>query len=787
MSIMNSNSTIAPAPENSPLIERENRLWQYVTEFCRREIAPHCERWEEEESIPREVFREAGKYGLLGMVAPLEFGGQAVRCETYARIIQEIASHHASIAIDIAVHNTLGVGHILHRGTQWQKETYLPRLIRGEALMAWALTEPNAGSDSSAMQTRAQETAKGWQLNGRKTFITGGSRADILIVMARSGTSAEGKSEISAFIAPGHQVRTIRRIRTYGMCASDTAEICLDRVDAELLGERGRGQVDSLALLDRGRIGVAMVGIGVARAALACAARYATQRTQFGKPISQFQAIQWMLSDSTTELEAAELLTLRAASLQDRGEETNRESAMAKLFASETATRICNRAMQIHGGRGYTRDYPIERYLRDVKLCEIAEGTSEIQRLVIARHVLKKVETEVASEPAPIILREAAPTDAAQIASLFQTTYEESSHPCKDLANIESTFQTGNDSWHVAVAGDKIVGCTSSRRHEWNGIYEMSRSVTLPEYRGNGLGTRLYVKSLEETCSRRDCDLTVGFPRTIAMYRLMSKNIQPALILVGHDGAMNVANGQREFHLAGLTPNGHEPVRRVVPRKSAIAASRFIAEEIVDPPGLESVSGDYPADCVVGPENGKAISVGGMTFHVNYDPSSPSQALEITGLTGANLTSAGIVRAFSELLQKFPDTRHMSAYVLIDKEPLIHGLASLGFAITAYLPAWHKACGRRYDALLLTRRIGTEAPVMHGTEEVIRKFDVAFAELSRNIAHAVERSTDTLVNRFSLVERELGIRVLPMLPSSRATTDLKPARDSHFMRSANPM
>ncbi len=732
------NTLQNPAPIRASTAERESRLWQNVREFCRRHVAPRCERWEAEECIPREVFETAGEYGLLGMMAPVEFGGQAIRCETYARIIQEIARHHASLAIDIAVHNTLCVGHILHQGTPQQQAAYLPRLIRGEFLAAWALTEPNAGSDSSAIQTQARETDGGWQVDGRKTFITGGSRADLLIVIARSGISAAGKSELSAFIVPGRQVRTIRRIHTYGMRSSDTAEIRLDRVEAELLGERGRGQADALSLLDRGRIGVAMVAIGVARAAIDCAAKYALGRAQFGKPIAQCQAIQWMLSDSATELDAAELLTLRAASLQDQGLETNRESAMAKLFASEASTRICNRAMQIHGGRGYTRDYPVERYLRDVKLCEIAEGTSEIQRLIIARHVLKQSEAQIASEPGPIVLREAVPAEADQIAALFRLAYQESSHPCKDTAYIESTFQTGRDFWYVAVAAGKVVACTCSRHHEWNDAYEMCRSVTLPEHRGTGLGTRLYVKSLEETCSRRDCDMTAAFPRTHAMYRLVSKGVRPPVVLVGHDGAMNIANGKREFHLAGVTSNGHEPLRRVIPFESALATSPFVQTEIIDRLGVESEQGDYPADYVVGPGTGEEVRVGDVCFQVQYDPASPSQALEITRVSGAILDSLSISQAIEQLLQSYSNVRHVSVYVLVDKEALIHELTSLGFAITAYFPAWHKAGGHRYDVVLLSRRTGTEEPVMHGTEEVIRKFNHAFAELGQAVADVVE-------------------------------------------------
>jgi alkylation response protein AidB-like acyl-CoA dehydrogenase len=265
-------------------------------------------------------------------------------------------------------------------------------LIRGEWLGAWALTEPNAGSDSRGIETAATETESGWEITGHKTFITQGRTADLLVVMASSGKTAAGKNEISAFLVPKDQVQPIRKIPTYGVRASETSELRFHRAKGELLGPRGRGQEQALAVLDHGRLGVAAVALGIAQAALDAALRYALQRRQFGQRIAEFEAIQWMSADASTALDAAELLSLRAAGLLDQGKNITKEAAMAKLFASEAATRIGNAALQIHGGYGYSRDLPLERYLRDAKICEIGEGTSEIQRLVIARQVFREVE-----------------------------------------------------------------------------------------------------------------------------------------------------------------------------------------------------------------------------------------------------------------------------------------------------------------------------------------------------------------------------------------------------------
>jgi alkylation response protein AidB-like acyl-CoA dehydrogenase len=375
----------------APLEERERAFLEQAIVFCRSHVAPACEQWEKEESLPREIFTQAGKAGLMGMMLSSEFGGRGLSFLAYAQVIIELARHYAALALDIATHNSLCIGHILFFGSEDQKRRYLPRLAGGEWLAAWALTEPQAGSDCGGMETTAVETQAGWELTGHKMFITQGRRADLLVVLARTGTTPNGAKELSAFLVHQEQVQVVRKIPTYGMKASDTAELRFNRAKAELLGERGHGRKQALILLHRGRIGIAALAVGIAKAAFDAARLHAVRREQFGHPIADFQAIQWMLADSATELDAAELLTLRAASMQDQGLKTPKESAMAKLFASEAATRICNRALQIQGGYGYSRDLPMERYLRDVKLCEIAEGTSEIQRLIIARQLLKEV------------------------------------------------------------------------------------------------------------------------------------------------------------------------------------------------------------------------------------------------------------------------------------------------------------------------------------------------------------------------------------------------------------
>lgn len=382
--------------ENEQLDDHSKLFLQKVRDFARTEVAPNTDKWEAEEDLPKSIFESAAKIGLLGMNAPKEFGGQAFSMLTSALAIVELAKYDAALALDIAAANALGLGHLLAFGTDAQKQKYAPRMISGEYLSAWALTEPNAGSDTAAMQTHAEKNAHGqWILNGHKKFITQGRKADVLVVMAVSGKNAQGKSEISAFLVEKSQVKPIRKIPTYGVRASETSEIKFENAHAELLGnEPAHGQAQALAILDRGRIGVTAVATGIAIAAFEAGLKYAMERKQFGKTLAELQSIQNLLADSAVELAAAEGLLLRAADLQARGFPTTKESAMAKLYSSEAGTRICNRSMQIHGGVGYSRDFPVERYLRDVKLCEIGEGTSEVQRIVIARQLVQQQKAE---------------------------------------------------------------------------------------------------------------------------------------------------------------------------------------------------------------------------------------------------------------------------------------------------------------------------------------------------------------------------------------------------------
>ena len=387
------------------LLQDENSLWrdhvsraetsflERVAEFGRVEVAPHVEGWEQAEELPRKIFQHAGRVGLMGVTVPKKLGGQGLGYVAYALAIRELARHHAALAIDIAAHNALSVGQIVRDGTSAQLKRVFPRLVNGEWIGAWALTEPEAGSDSAGVQTTATLRSGGsWELNGFKRYITLGRKADVLIVMAASGTSDQGKKEISAFLVEKSQVRPLRKVPTCGLRASETSELKFVKARGELLGVRGGGQAAALACLDKGRIGVASVSLGLARAALDAALKHAVTRKQFGKHLAEFQAIQFMLADCETELRAAEALVLQAAILATRGVRHARESSMAKLYASEAASRICNRALQIHGGYGYTRDIPVERYWRDARLGEIGEGSSEVQRIVISRALLKNVD-----------------------------------------------------------------------------------------------------------------------------------------------------------------------------------------------------------------------------------------------------------------------------------------------------------------------------------------------------------------------------------------------------------
>ena len=363
-----------------------------IRDFAEAEIRPHVMEWDEAQHFPRDVFRKLGDLGFLGVLFPEEYGGAGLAYGDYAAIVEELAAVDGSIALSLAAHNSLGSNHIFQSGSEAQRRRYIPKLASGEWLAAWGLTEAEAGSDASGTKTTAVRDGDEWVLNGSKNFITNASVAKLAVLMAVTNRAA-GKHGISAFIVdlenPG--IRVGKKENKLGMRASDTCTLVMEdcRVPADaLLGEEGKGFIDSMKILDGGRISIAALSIGIARGAYEASLRYAKERRQFGRPIAEFEAIQFYLADMATEIDAARLLTMRAAGVKDAGGEVTRYSAQAKLYASEVAVRATERAVQIHGGYGFIKDYPVEKFYRDVKLCTIGEGTSEIQRLVIARSLL---------------------------------------------------------------------------------------------------------------------------------------------------------------------------------------------------------------------------------------------------------------------------------------------------------------------------------------------------------------------------------------------------------------
>jgi alkylation response protein AidB-like acyl-CoA dehydrogenase len=379
----------------STVVSAERRaIIQTVREFCDAEIRPHVMRWDEAQEFPREVFRKLGELGFLGVLVSEEYGGAALSYMDYQAIIEEIAAADPSVALSVAAHNSLGSGHIHQFGTDAQKRKYLPRLASGEGLAAWGLTEAEAGSDSSGTKTTAVKDGDTWVLNGSKNFITNASVGSLAVLMAVTDRE-KGNKGISAFIVeldnPG--IRVGKKENKLGMRASDTCTLVMEdcRVPSgNLLGSLGTGWVDSMKVLDGGRISIAALSVGLARGACDAAVAYARERRQFGKPICEFEAIQFYIAEMATDIDAARLLTERAAMAKDAKEPVTRLSAQAKLFASEAAVRVCERAIQILGGYGFTKDFPVEKYYRDVRLCTVGEGTSEIQKLVIARQLLGK-------------------------------------------------------------------------------------------------------------------------------------------------------------------------------------------------------------------------------------------------------------------------------------------------------------------------------------------------------------------------------------------------------------
>jgi len=362
--------------------------------FCEQKVKPVAREWDRAESIPRSILRELGDLGVMGVLVSEQYGGAGLNALAMALVTEEVARHDGSLALTVASHNGLGSSHIRLFGSEAQKLKYLPKLASGEWLAAWALTEPGSGSDAAGMRSTALRKGETWVLNGAKSFITQGSVGDVFVVMALTSADRRQKG-VTAFILEkdmrGFSQRPMHG--KLGMRASDTAELFLDNVevaDSQRLGEIDRGFLDTLHILDRGRITIGALAVGLGRGALEESIAYARQRMAFGRPIADFQAIQWMLADMKVEIDAARLLVQRAARAADSGRPFAKEASMAKLFASEAAMRACNKAIQVHGGYGYTREFPVERYLRDAKLCEIGEGTSEIQRTIIGRRIIKE-------------------------------------------------------------------------------------------------------------------------------------------------------------------------------------------------------------------------------------------------------------------------------------------------------------------------------------------------------------------------------------------------------------
>jgi len=375
------------------LNDEQLQLKRSVREFAGREIAPHVREWDERGEFPLATMKELGRLGLMGVVFPSELGGAGMGYVEYVTAVEELSRVDGSVGIIVAAHTSLCSNHIFLAGSEEQRKKYIPRLARGEFLGAWGLTEPSSGSDAGSARMIAVRRGKDWVLNGTKTFCTNGHYADVLVVIAVTDRAAHTHG-LSAFIVEkgARGFRPGKKEDKLGLRASDTAELIFEDCalpQENLLGTEGQGFVDAMRVLDGGRISIAALSLGMAQGAYEAALNYAKQRRQFGRAISDFQAIQWKLADMATEIDAARLLTFRAAAMKDAGLKTTLESSMAKLFASEVAVKCANEGVQIHGGYGFIKDYPAEKYYRDVKLCTIGEGTSEIQRMVIARQLLR--------------------------------------------------------------------------------------------------------------------------------------------------------------------------------------------------------------------------------------------------------------------------------------------------------------------------------------------------------------------------------------------------------------
>lgn len=378
---------------NFDLSENQKMIAQMVRDFAEKEIRPNFMEWDEAQEFPVHVFKKLGELGLMGVFIPEEYGGSGFGYDEYITVVSEISKVCGSIGLSVAAHNSLCTGHIYYHGSEAQKKKYLPLLASAEWIGAWGLTETGTGSDAGGMNTTAVLEGNEWVLNGSKNFITHGKSGDVAVVIARTGEKGDSKG-MSAFIiekgTPGFSAG--KKENKMGMRASETCELIFNncRIPAEnLIGEKGKGFQQAMQILDGGRISIGALALGIAKGAYEAAVKYSKEREQFGKPISQFQAIAFKLADMATQIEAAELLLYQASYLKNNKKNLTKESAIAKYYASEVAVTVANEAVQIFGGYGYTKDFPVEKFYRDAKLCTIGEGTSEIQKLVISREILK--------------------------------------------------------------------------------------------------------------------------------------------------------------------------------------------------------------------------------------------------------------------------------------------------------------------------------------------------------------------------------------------------------------
>lgn len=378
---------------NFQVTETTTQIAQMARDFAQQQIRPHVMEWDESQEFPLHLFREMGQLGMLGVLVPEKYGGAGLGYTEYKTVIEEIAKVCGSIGLSVAAHNSLCTGHILSFGNEEQKQQYLPKLATGEWLGAWGLTEANTGSDAGNMRCTAVKEGNDWVINGTKNWITHGKTGDLAVVICRTG-EPRTRNNSTAFVvergSPGFSAG--KKENKLGMRASETAEMIFDNCripDSQRLGEVGEGFKQAMSVLDGGRISIASLSLGIAKGAYEAALQYAQERHQFDKPIASFQAISFKLADMATEIAAAELLTLQACDRKNRKLPVTREAAMAKYYASEVAVKVANDAVQIFGGYGYTKDFPVEKFYRDAKLCTIGEGTSEIQKLVISREILK--------------------------------------------------------------------------------------------------------------------------------------------------------------------------------------------------------------------------------------------------------------------------------------------------------------------------------------------------------------------------------------------------------------